>query len=154
MDFFTADLCDEYQERVQVLDPIFKSYAKIEKFSGKIVTIELNEDNSGLIELLKEKGQDRVIVVDVKGEKCAVVGENLVKLAKANGWRGIIINGYVRDIEYTTKAKIGLMAIGTYPKKSIKKSTSIRDIELNFANVKFIPNSTIYVDKDGIVLME
>jgi len=154
MEFFTADLCDELGDKVQVLEPILKSFGAKQKFNGKIETILLDEDNSDLITLLKEDGTGKVVVVDVSGVYVAVVGENLMKLAFKNNWNGIVVNGYVRDITYTNKIDVGLMAIGTCPKKSQKKAIGVRDKTVSFGKVKFIPNHTIYVDSDGIITID
>ena len=122
MEFYTADLCDELGDKVEVLEPILNSYGGENKFSGKIATIKLDEDNTSLIKLLKKDGNGRVCVVDVGAAYVAVVGENLMKLALKNNWSGIVVNGYVRDITFTQKIGVGLLAIGTCPKKSQKKS--------------------------------
>lgn len=154
MEFFTADLCDELGDKVQVLEPILKSFGAKQKFSGKIETILLDEDNSDLITLLKEDGTGKVVVVDVSGVYVAVVGENLMKLALKNNWNGIVVNGYVRDITYTSKIDVGLMAIGTCPKKSQKKATGVREKTVEFGKIKFVPNHTIYVDNDGVIVID
>ncbi len=155
MDFFTADLCDEYQEDdLQVLDPILNSYGGVDKCRGKIVTIELNEDNSALISLLKENGEGKVAVVNVKGNKCAVVGDTLMGYAKKNNWGGIILNGYVRDIINTKNIDVALYALGTYPKKSKKKAEALKEIDLTFGNVTFHNGDYLYADNDGIIVVK
>jgi regulator of ribonuclease activity A len=152
MDFYTADICDAKGDEIEVLEPIFKSYGGLVKCYGTIKTIELDEDNSGLIELLKERVTDKIAVVDVKGDKCAVVGENLMNLAYKNGWKAIVVHGFIRDIHATQKTKVGLFALGVYPKKSQKKAEAKRDIELNFAGVTLKPNMHLYADLDGIII--
>jgi len=154
MKFYTADLCDEHKENVQVLDPEFKSYGKAQACSGEIVTLKLDEQNGGLITLLKSEGKGRIAVVDVSGKYFAVVGENLMKFAIQNNWAGIIINGYVRDIEQTSQIDVALYALGTCPKKSFKESIYEENIELNFAGVSFIPGDYLYADVDGIITSE
>ena len=152
MSFYTADLCDEHHEDVQVLEHIFKSYGKREKFSGKVVTIELDEDNRGLIELLKEDGSGKVAVVDVGAKFCAVVGENLMLMAKKNGWQGIIINGYVRDTHITKGIDVGLLALGTCPKRSKKIAEAKREVELRFGGVIFKDGMKVFADHDGVIV--
>ena len=154
MDFYTADICDAKGDEVEVLEPVFKSYGKVVKCYGTIETIELDEDNSGLIELLKKEVTDKIAVVDVKGDKCAVVGENLMNLAYKNGWKAIIVNGYIRDIHATQKTEVGLFALGTYPKKSQKKAEAKPNIELTFAGVTLKPNMHLYTDLDGIIISQ
>jgi regulator of ribonuclease activity A len=152
MNFFTADMCDEHKDDIQIADPIFNSYGKREKFRGEIVTIKLDEDNRGLIELLKENGKGKVAVVDVGAKFCAVVGENLMLMAKENGWEGIIINGYVRDTNITKDIDVGLLALGTCPKRSSKRADAKRGEELEFAGVKFKEGCEVFVDYDGVVV--
>lgn len=152
MDFYTADICDAFGDEVTVLDPIFKSYGGLKRCYATIKTIKLDEDNSGLIELLKTKVTDKVAVVDVDASYCAVVGENLMNLAYKNGWKAIIINGFVRDIEAVKDIKVGLFALGVCPKKSTKKSEAKRDITLKFANATLKPNDHMYIDLDGIII--
>jgi len=154
MKSYTADLCDKHSDKIQILNPIFKSFGGVAMCHGKIVTIQLDEDNTDLVKLLRdEKGDGRICVVDVKGDYCAVVGENLMNFAYENNWAGIVINGYVRDTHETKQIPVGLFALGTYPLKSTKKAPSKRDIELNIANVNIQPNKTLYADNDGIIIL-
>jgi regulator of ribonuclease activity A len=155
MKLYTADICDKYNQKVQILEPIFKSYGKISNCNGEIFTIELFEDNSALVELLKNtNGKNKICVVDVKGDKCAVVGENLMKFAFKNDWAGIVINGYVRDIHETKEIAVGLFALGTYPLKSTKKAKANQNINLEFANVVLKNGAFLYADDDGIVVLD
>jgi len=153
MKSYTADICDKYHDKLQVLDPLFKSYGGVSMCHGEITTIQLDEDNTALVELLRdENGSGKICVVDVKGDYCAVVGENLMKFAYSNNWAGIVINGYVRDTHETSQIPVGLFALGTYPLKSKKKAQSKRDIELNFANATIKAGQTLYADNDGIII--
>ncbi len=153
VDFFTADICDELGDGVQVLDYGFHSFGGKSKFSGKIETIRLDEDNTDLIALLKEDGKGRVCVVDVLGKYVAVVGENLMKLAVQNHWSGLVINGYVRDIALTREIDAGLIALGTCPKRSSKKSSGQRGIAVKFGGVIFEPDNMLYADEDGVIVV-
>ena len=53
MGFFTADLCDNFSEKTDVLGPDFKSYGGKRKFKGQIVTVKLDKNNKDLAQLLK-----------------------------------------------------------------------------------------------------
>ena len=151
MEFYTADLCDEHKENVQVFDNIFKSYGKTSKCFWKIVTLKLDEQNGGLITLLKSEGKGRIVVVDVDSKYYAVVGENLMKFALENNWAGIVINGYVRDIEQNSKIDVAIYALGSCRRKSYKESICKQDISLEFAGAKINPGEYLYIDFDGIV---
>ncbi len=154
MKFNTADLCDQYRDKVQVLKSGFFSYGKEKKVFGEIVTIKLDEDNSDLITLLKGVGEDKIVVVDVDASYCAVVGDTLMGYAHKHNWAGIIVNGYVRDIHETKKIEVGLWALGTCPMKSAKKSPSSKGCKLNFGGVTFVEGDYLYADYDGIVIMK
>jgi len=153
MSFATADLCDEYKEKIQVLELPLVSYGGIGSFSGEIVTVELERNNAALVELLRDvKGEGRVVVVDVDAAYYAVVGDNLMKFAHHNGWAGIIINGYVRDIAITRTIPVGLFALGTCPKKSFEDNPSNLGTSLSFGDVTFEQGTFIYADEDGVVV--
>ena len=152
MNFFTADLCDKYDDKVQVLGVGFNSYGGLPKFSGQIATCKLKDNNTELIKLLKSEGNGRVCVVDVSAKYVAVVGDKLMAFAKENNWSGIIVNGYIRDTQTTKNIDVGLLALGTCPKKAPIKNSGECGIDLNFANVKFIMNDYLYADSDGVII--
>ena len=155
MDFSTADLCDEQGDKLQVVEMDFHSYGGVNNFFGEMVTIQLDEDNRGLVEMLRdEEGRGRVAVVEVKQKFCAVVGDNLMGFAQKNGWAGIIINGYVRDTKITKTIEAGLFAIGTCPRRSDKRATSKRAVDLHFGGVVFKTGAWVYADEDGVILSE
>ncbi len=153
MSFSTADICDIHGKEVEIVAETLYSYGKKSSFSGEIVTILLDKDNSDLVTMLRdEQGNGRVIVVDVYARYCAVVGDTLMGYALKNGWAGIVINGYVRDTKITKDIEVGLMALGTCPRKSSKKSPSQRDIDLHFGGVSFKCGEYLYADEDGIIV--
>ena len=154
MKFYTADLCDAYDKQIQVLDDKLKSYGGEESCYGSITTIVLDEDNGGLIELLKSDGKGRIAVVDAGGKYCAIVGDTLMGFASQHNWSAIIVNGYVRDVVNTKHIRVGLWALGTCPKKSQKKSSSKRHVDVSFLGVDFKEGDFLYADSDGIVLSE
>ncbi len=46
MKSYTADICDNHPNEVQVLAPNYKSYGGVSMCHGEIVTIELFEDST------------------------------------------------------------------------------------------------------------
>ena len=152
MGFYTADLCDEFFDQIEVLQPNFKSYGGLLQCKGEIATVKLDEDNTELISLLKEEGKGRVAVVDANAKFCAIVGDKLMGIAKKNGWSGILVNGYVRDIINTQNIEVALFALGTCPRKSRKKAKGQKGTNLNFAGVTFKEGDYLYADEDGIII--
>lgn len=155
MSFSTADLCDEFFDKVRVLNPEFKSFGGKRKVEGTIVTMRLDKNNYDLAQMLKsEAGENRIVVVDVAQDYYAVVGDNLMKFAQDNNWQAILVNGYVRDTDETQKFDVGLFAIGTCPRKYIPQTSGQRGIELSFEGVVFKDGDYLYADNDGIIMTE
>ncbi|MAD42946.1 MAG: S-adenosylmethionine--2-demethylmenaquinone methyltransferase [Arcobacter sp.] len=153
MEFFTADLCDEFSDKTEVLGPDFKSYGGSVKFKGTAITVKLDKNNKDLAVLLRDKkGKGKVVVVEVERKYFAVVGDNLMKFASDNNYAGIIVNGYVRDTVNTKDFNVGLFAIGTCPKKYIPVQEGQINVPLNIDGVDIIEGDYIYADVDGIVV--
>ncbi len=154
MYYKTADLCDENKfNNIQVLSPEFKHFGGLIGFYGEIVTLKLTKSNWGLIDTLeKENGNGKILVIDANKEFYAIVGDKLSLLAEKNGYKAIIINGYIRDVTETKKFSIGLVALGTCPLRYFEKTEYEKDIELNFGGVKFKNGDYIYSDNDGIII--
>ncbi|WP_353662344.1 ribonuclease E activity regulator RraA [Hydrogenimonas sp. SS33] len=153
MKFYTADICDELQDEVQVFEPVFKPYGGVEAAFGPIRTLRLERNNTELIAMLKEPGNDAFLVVDVAAEYWAVVGENLMKLAHHNGWAGILVNGYVRDIHVTQTVPVGLWALGTCPRKSFEHNPAERGVPLSFGGVELKEGEWLLADRDGVIVV-
>jgi len=153
MSFTTADLYDEYGEKLQVAQPLFNDFGGRIKFHGQVSTVKVHEDNSLVRAALEEKGEGRVLVID-GGEslRCALIGDLLAQLGKDNGWAGIVVSGCVRDSAMIITIDIGVKALGTNPRKSVKKGAGDRDIPVTFAGVTFTPGHYLYADEDGILI--
>lgn len=153
MSFATADLYDQFADQVQVALPMFNDYGNKRKFSGPISTLKVYEDNSLVRSALEEKGEGRVLVVDGGGSlRCALVGDMLAKIGQENGWQGIIVYGCIRDSALIANMDIGVKALNTNPKKSVKKGQGKRDIAVEFANIRFGPGDFVYADEDGVLV--
>ncbi len=149
----TADLCDQYPDEVQVLEPIFRNYGRKQTFEGEVYTLKVFEDNSLVKELLNSPGNNRVLVIDGGGSnRCALVGDNLATQAVEQGWSGIIVFGCIRDSGIISEISIGLKAIGTNPRRSIKRGEGQKELGLHFAGVKINPGDYLYADEDGIII--
>ena len=153
MSFATADLYDEYEEDLQIARPIFNDYGDIKQFSGPALTLKVFEDNSLVRAALEEPGLGKVLVVEGGGSlRCALLGDMLAGLGVKNGWAGVIVHGCIRDSVVIGKMNIGLKALNTNPRKSVKKGVGDRDVVVTFADVTINPGDYIYADEDGFVV--
>jgi|TARA_B110000967_G_scaffold194180_1_gene222462 regulator of ribonuclease activity A len=149
----TPDLCDQYPELAQAVEPMFSNFGGRESFGGQVVTVKCFEDNSRVKELVATPGNDRVMVVDAGGSmRTACLGDMLAERASANGWSGIIIYGCIRDVDEIMATDIGVQALGVHPMKTDKKGVGEIDIAVTFGGVTFNSGDYIYADNNGIIL--
>ena len=153
MTFSTADLHDEHEGKVQVANVLMQGYGLKTRFSGPISTVRCFEDNSRVRAALEEQGKGCVLVVDGGASiRCALVGDKLAEMGMKNGWAGMVVYGCIRDSAVISKLDIGIKALGTNPRRSVKKGVGERDIPLDFADVTFAPGEWLYADEDGILV--
>ena len=131
----TADLYDDFADRLQVATPMFRDYGNKRQFSGPVSTLKVHEDNTLVRAALEEEGEGRVLVVDGGGSlRCALVGDMLAQLGVDNGWQGIVVYGCIRDAAVMASMDIGIKALNTNPRKSVKKGVGERDVPVEFAS--------------------
>lgn len=148
----TADLYDSHEDAVQVAEPLFRDFGGVLAFSGAVATVKVFEDNSLVRQALEEPGANRVLLVDGGGSlNCALLGDVLAQLATDNGWKGVIVHGGVRDSRALSKMPIGIKALGTNPRKSVKRGQGERGILVSLAGVSVHDGDWVYADEDGIL---
>ncbi len=153
MEIVTADLWDKYAQELTLLNVDFRHFGVKTNFAGEVVTLKLYEDNTYVRKLLAEPGAGKVLVVDGGGSRrCALVGDNIAKLAMDNHWEGIIVYGCIRDSQVINDLQVAIKAIGTCPVKSIKRDVGIVGEELIIAGTKINPGQYVYADMDGVLL--
>ncbi len=151
----TADLCDEYPDAVRVLALSFRDFGGHVCFSGQVVTVKCDEDNSRVRELVGTAGHGRVIVVDGGGSlRRALLGDMLGEKAVVNGWSGLVINGAVRDAHALSKLDLGVKALGSVPVKTDKRGLGEVDVPLTLSGVTIQPGDYIYGDHDGVIVSD
>ncbi len=147
------DLYDLYPDQLQLADPIFNDYGAKSIFYGEIVTVSCFNDNSKVKELVATQGTGKVMVVEGKASLTnALLGDMLAEKAVENGWEGIVINGCIRDAGTIATLPLGVKAIGCNPIKTEKLGIGDVNIQVNFANLNFIPGHYIYGDANGLAI--
>eukprot|EP01018_Ginkgo_biloba_P002650 Gb_27200 [translate_table: standard] len=153
----TTDICDTYQNHItdgtlRILHPMFQIYGRRRVFSGPVVTVKVFEDNVFVRDFLEEQGNGRVLVVDGGGSlRCALLGGNLAMMAQNNGWKGIIVNGCVRDADEINRCDIGVRALATHPLKSNKKAVGEKNGIVFIGGTRIVAGEYCYADSDGII---
>ncbi|PTX60268.1 regulator of ribonuclease activity A [Melghirimyces profundicolus] len=149
----TADLCDRFHEELQICQPIFQSFGGRQRFSGRIATVKVLEDNVLVREALETIPPGSVLVVDGGGSKnCALMGDRLGGIAVSRGLAGVIINGCVRDSAELSEMDLGVLALAPMPLKSRKEGKGEREVPVEFGGVRWEPGHYVYADEDGVVI--
>lgn len=158
MPFTTCDLCDANEDKLAdgslaILPLVFEKFGKQIRFAGTARTLKVFEDNVLVRAALETPGEGNVLVVDGGGSlRCALVGGNLGVLAQKNGWAGIIVNGCVRDSSELNACDVGIRALATHPRRSIRKGLGDKDLAVDIAGVTVHPGDWIYADEDGVLV--
>ncbi len=151
----TADLYDIHGDALRIAAPIFRDFGGRATFEGSVTTVKVFEDYSLVRAALEQPGAGRVLVVDGGGSlRCALVGDVLGDLGVKNGWAGIIVYGCIRDAAPLSRMPIGLKAIATNPRKSVKKGEGDKDVPVRFAEITITPGDYLYADLDGFVVAD
>ncbi|WP_372747386.1 ribonuclease E activity regulator RraA [Litorivivens sp.] len=151
----TPDLCDAYGDKIQVAEPVFRHFGGSENFHGEIATVKCFEDNSKVGESLRTNGDGKVLVVDGGASpRRSLLGDKLARMALDNGWKGIIVYGYIRDLEEIADMNIGVMALGSIPRKTEKRGEGRTGVNLQFAGLSIQPGNYIYADRTGVIVSD
>ncbi|MCW8883925.1 MAG: ribonuclease E activity regulator RraA [Motiliproteus sp.] len=153
MEDLLPELCDQFPELVQVVEPMFGNFGGRETFGGEIVTIKAFEDNSLVREQVAQPGIGKVLVVDGGGSmRRAMLGDMLAEKAAVNGWEGIIIYGCIRDVNVIGQTDLGVQALGAHPMKTDKRGLGDLNVEVTFGGVTFRPGEYVYADNNGVLI--
>jgi regulator of ribonuclease activity A len=151
--FVLPDLCDAHAERLHVATPVFRHFGGRKAFHGPLRTIACFEDNSLVADRVREPGGGAVLVVDGGASlRCALVGDNLARIACENGWGGIVVNGCVRDVDALAATDIGIVALAAHPLRSVKRGVGRRDEVVEFAGLRFVPGHFVFADRNGLAV--
>lgn len=152
--FATCDLYDRYEETARVPNVQWVDCGGRSAFSGTAVTARCHEDNSVVKRMAAEQGTGKVLIVDGGASlRCALLGDMIAGNAVENGWEGIIILGAVRDKAALSRMDIGIKALGTTPRKSIRRDMGDIDIPLEIGGADIFPGDRIYADADGVLIL-
>ena len=153
MNFATSDLFDAHGDAVQVIELPFRAYGGLSRFHGEVVTVKCYEDNSRVKELLSHEGRGKVLVVDGGGSlRCALLGDLIAGAAVEHGWHGVIIHGAVRDVAALAQMKLGVSALGSTPRKSVRRGEGQAGLSITLGGATLAPGCHVYADLDGILV--
>lgn len=149
----TCDLLDANESVAQAVSPGLRHFGGLTAFCGEIETVRVFEDNVLVKATLTEPGDGRVLVVDGGGSlRCALMGDMLGDLALANHWTGVVVHGCIRDSVALSMLALGVMALASFPRKSVKRGEGQRGERIAFMGANFQPGNWLYADADGVIV--
>jgi regulator of ribonuclease activity A len=153
MEYNTSELCDIYQDMVDVLEPMLCSFGGRASFGGVITTVKCFESNGLIRELVKENGVGRVLLIDGGGSmRRALIDSEIATTAAENEWEGIVCYGCVREVDILEDLDIGIQALAAIPVVADSKDIGETDLPVNFGGVTFLPDDHLYADTTGVIL--
>jgi regulator of ribonuclease activity A len=151
----TSDLYDQHGEKLRVLPPVFHDFGGRSAFGGEVVTVRCFEDNSRVKELLATAGHGKVLLVDGGGsQRCALLGDLIGADAVRNSWEGVVVHGFVRDWSVLRTLALGIKALGTTPRKSVRRGEGETQVVVYIGAIECRPGDRLIADEDGIVLLD
>lgn len=149
----TADLYDVHHERLQVCDLQFRCFGQVDSFCGPCLTLATFEDHRPVLRALETEGRGRVLVVDGRGSlRVGLMGDRLAAIGAGNGWRGVIINGAIRDSAGIDALPIGVRALGTTARRSPAPVEAVEGAPVSFGGATFASGDWVYADRDCVIV--
>ena len=149
------DLSDQHTDRIQIGKLALQSFGGMHSISGEIYTVSCSDDNSVVKDILSRKGKHKVLVIDASGvTHASMIGDQIAASAVKNNWAGIVVNGYVRDVEDLKNFPIGIFAKGAVAQKTNKKNHGFEDVLVAFGSVVMTSGKWIYIDQNGWLIAD
>ncbi|MEZ5777028.1 MAG: ribonuclease E activity regulator RraA [Paracoccaceae bacterium] len=149
----TADLYDLHNDLLRVCETQFRSFGGCETFFGPCETVATFEDHTPVLRALETEGRGRILVVDGQGSmKVGLMGDRLAEIGAANGWRGVIVNGVIRDSAGIDALSIGVRALGTTARRGWTSGPSSQGKPVSFGGVTLAPGDWVYADRDCVIV--
>jgi regulator of ribonuclease activity A len=153
MSWSTADLCDEHGDVVRIVHLSLRHYGGHRRFSGEAVTAACREGTVVAGSLLAATGTGRVLVVDAQGDlTVAIVGSHSISKAVERSWGGVILNGALRDAAALAGLPIGLLALGTCPRRAPLAGSLMVGQPIEIGQCVISPGDWVYADADGVIV--
>src|SRR5262249_13061562 len=145
MSWSTADLCDKHGAGVRIVRLPLRHYGKVRRFSGQAVTATCREGTVVAGSLLAANGRGHVLLVDGRGDlTVAIAGSHSISKALEQSWSGVILNGALRDAAELAALPIGLLAMGTSPRRAPLTGNLVVGQRIEIGQCAISPGDWVY----------
>ena len=87
-------------------------------------------------------------------DRCALLGDIIAEDLVKNGWAGALVYGYVRDRAVLAQLPLAIKALGTSPRKSVKRNEGQVGDVVTFAGQSIRTGDQLYADADGVIILD
>lgn len=156
-----ADICDALGLRLQTAAPTISCLHSTgtlvgwaRTFRSHAVDAPPHRHYGGEIDFIDSLRPGDVAVGDASGSEAAAWGELFSTAAVGRGARGIVVDGFVRDIARIRERGFPVHARGVRPTDSLGRvSLEDHDVPIEVGGVPVRPGDLIVADLDGIVVV-
>ncbi len=147
-----ADISDANTGCTQVCNLQFRSFGLRQRFHGRCYPLRVAEDHRPVDDMVCQPGLGRVLVIDGGASlRIGVIGDRLAKLAAANDWAGVVVNGAIRDSSAVNQLDIGIKALGVTALRSPQAQAFVKGEPVSFGGVRFDSDTWVYCDEDSVL---
>lgn len=139
-----------------VMAPRIRHLGGPTQLCGIAFTVETHpSDNLALHRALAvPEAAGRVLVVAAgEGSACALFGELMLTEAVRRGILGLVLDGYVRDIEVLQESEIPIFAVGVHPRRATKTSEGRLGWPVACGGVAVSTGDAVLGDEEGVAVI-
>lgn len=146
-----STLCDA-DKTIPIVDPVVCAQVPDVRMAGVARTVTAEDDHLSVLTALAAAAPDDVLVIVTNGGQRAILGELVATEAVRRGAAGIVVDGYIRDLQGIRKLGLPVYARGSYPASGSVTGRPAADQPVRCGGVDVSPGDIVFGDDDGVVI--
>ena len=161
----TPLICDALPN-VRLMDSKIVAVGENNRCIGRAYTVDSHQDSLSIMHALDDLHSfldflncsdndvvPTIIIIDSNGSPYGLAGGMCATAAKFQGFGGIVIDGFCRDIQEIRDSEIPFFSRGICAKSGSKDKIGTIKEKIQCGGVDVNPGDLIFADEDGIVVM-
>lgn len=120
---------------------------------GNALVVQVHNDFLGVLMALTSSKSNDILVINAAATYCAVLGGIFCAEAERRGLAGIVVDGFIRDIDYIKTLEIPVYAKGCCPSAGSTNILPHEKTEILCGGVRIINGDILVGDGDGVVVV-